>query len=148
MMYSDNMPRRTFRNALVASTLVVLALASVNIALAADPLNLKDGITGTDGVGQKIVGDTGGGDATYCNKGLVCSDAATLIIKVINWLLSLIALIALAAIIWGGISYIISLGDESKTAAAKRIVLYAVVGLLVAGVSFVVIQTIKTILTT
>jgi hypothetical protein len=47
------------------------------------------------------------------------------------------ALLAVLVIVIGGIMYIVSLGDEDRTRTAKRIILYALIGLaviLLAGV--------------
>ncbi|MDP3997024.1 MAG: hypothetical protein Q8P73_00785 [bacterium] len=80
------------------------------------------------------------------NFGLPELDAITVIGNAINWLLSLVAIIALAALIWGGIMYIASLGDENKAAKAKKIIFYAIIGVVVVGVSFLIISTLKTLL--
>jgi hypothetical protein len=46
----------------------------------------------------------------------------------------------LIAIIWGGISYIISIGDESKVKKAKTIITMAVVGLVVVILAMTIIN--------
>jgi hypothetical protein len=65
---------------------------------------------------------------------------------IVLFLLSLAAVLALAALIMGGIWYIVSLGDEDRARTAKRMILYALVGLLIIGISFVLIATIGAIL--
>lgn len=77
---------------------------------------------------------------------LVMGDFKTVIINLITWLLSFIGLLALAAIIWGGIMYILALGDEKRTTKAKAIIFYAIVGVFIAGISFLIITTIKSLL--
>jgi len=74
-------------------------------------------------------------------------DAPTVLATIINWLLSMVALLAMVALIWGGIMYILSLGDESRATTAKKIILYAIVGLVVVIVSFVIITTVQRFLT-
>lgn len=59
----------------------------------------------------------------------------TFISKIVNWFLGLVGLLAALVLIWGGLKYIISLGDEDQAAEAKRLILYAVIGLLVIGLS-------------
>ncbi|MFH1354436.1 MAG: hypothetical protein ABIH36_04050 [bacterium] len=61
------------------------------------------------------------------------------------FLMSLIAALALVAIVWGGIMYILSLGDESRSARAKHIILYAILGLLIAGTAAVIAHTVCTV---
>ncbi|MGH9857767.1 MAG: pilin [Acidobacteriota bacterium] len=71
----------------------------------------------------------------------------SIIESVINWILGISAVVALAVIIIGGFMYIISLGDENRAALAKRIVFYAIIGLLIIGLSFFIINEVNKILT-
>jgi Type IV secretion system pilin len=59
---------------------------------------------------------------------------------VTNMLLFLIGVIAVIAIIMGGIRYTTSNGDASQTKAAKDTILYAVVGLIVAIMAYAVVS--------
>ena len=54
-----------------------------------------------------------------------------LIIRVIQVGLVLVGAIALAAIVWGGIMYILALGDEARASRAKKILLFAIIGLII-----------------
>lgn len=54
---------------------------------------------------------------------------------IVNILLILASLAAVIMIIYGGVRYIISRGDEDEAAAAKNTILYAVIGLIVIGLS-------------
>lgn len=56
-------------------------------------------------------------------------------------------IIAVLAVVVGGVMYTLSLGDESKTARAKKVILYALIGILLAGASFAIVLSIKGILT-
>lgn len=58
----------------------------------------------------------------------------------------LIPVLALAVVIAGGIYYIISLGDEKKTAKAKAIILYAIVGLIIIGLSVLIVNLIISVI--
>jgi len=69
-----------------------------------------------------------------------------LLMNVILWILGLVAIIALGVIIWGAFMYIVSLGDEKRTTSAKRIILFAVVGLLLVGGAFFIINTVRDLL--
>lgn len=71
----------------------------------------------------------------------------TILRNVILFLLSLIAVIALAAIIWAGVLYVASFGNEKRIHTAKQIILYAILGLLLAGGSFAIIQLVSSVLT-
>ena len=78
-------------------------------------------VTGVDAAACQDLPNTAGGGLT------------DLFINIQNIILYFIAAASLAAIVWGAIMYVTSLGDESKNAAAKRVILYAIVGLLIAG---------------
>ena len=81
------------------------------------------------------------------NSGVIKDDVVTLITKIINWLLGIAAVVALLVIIVGGIWYIGSLGEEKQLGKAKHIVMYAIIGLLVIGLSIAAIQAVRKILT-
>lgn len=54
--------------------------------------------------------------------------------------LAFVAILAVAVLIWGGIKYIISLGDEDSAAEAKKLILYAIIGLLIIGAAALVVN--------
>lgn len=66
----------------------------------------------------------------------------TLFANIGTFLTGLVAALALVALVWGGVMYILSLGDESRSARAKHIILYAILGLLVAGLTNLILFTI------
>lgn len=68
------------------------------------------------------------------------------IFAVINWFLGFIAAVALAVMLWGGFTYITSLGSDDKVRSAKRIILFAIVGLLMIAGAWVIIAALETIL--
>lgn len=72
--------------------------------------------------------------------------ATGILTTIILWLMEIAAVLALAAIVWGGITYIISFGNEKKAEESKKVILYAIVGLIIIGLSFLIITTIKTII--
>lgn len=63
------------------------------------------------------------------------SDLITSIYTIINIFLVLAAIVAVIFLILGGIQYITSQGDEEKATKAKNTILYAVIGLIVIGIS-------------
>lgn len=63
-----------------------------------------------------------------------------LIIQIINWILAIVALIAVIMLIYGGVRYIVSGGDDQQTTAAKNTILYAIVGLIVVGLSWAIVN--------
>lgn len=104
----------------------LLAVGAVNVLLAALPaVALAQGLTGIRG-------------GTF--KGTASSDLVTAIINIVNWFLILAALAAAVFIIYGGVKYIISLGDEEAATEAKNIILYAVIGLVVIGLAAAIVN--------
>ena len=65
------------------------------------------------------------------------TDIANLIMNILVWL---VAALAVAFIVIGGIKYVTSGGDEKKVASAKNTILYAVIGLVVALLANVLIR--------
>lgn len=63
------------------------------------------------------------------------TDLTKFVTGILNTFLGLAGLIAAIFIIYGGVKYITSRGDEKATAAAKQTILYAVIGLIVIGLS-------------
>lgn len=114
--------------------IATFSAAGIAVNAQGDPTSFGGGI---DQVETDIVDPDGG----LSDKG-----AVDILKSVISFLLSLVAVLALAALIIGGIMYIVSLGDENRAKQAKQIIMYAIIGLLVVGMSFAIINTIKTLL--
>jgi hypothetical protein len=64
---------------------------------------------------------------------------AQLLTKVITWVLTFAAAVAVLFLIFGGLQYVTSAGNDKRVAAAKNTILYAVVGLIVIALSFVIV---------
>lgn len=79
------------------------------------------------------------------SKSKVCGAAKTdelpkIIQNVVNVLLFVLGMIAVIMIVIGGIRYATSGGDSSQIQAAKNTILYAVVGLVVAIMSYAIVN--------
>lgn len=61
------------------------------------------------------------------------------VMNLINVVLAVVGILAVIVIIYGGVSYVISTGEASKVAKAKNIVLYGVVGLVVALLAYSIV---------
>ena len=64
------------------------------------------------------------------------------ILNVLNFVLSFLGLIAVAALIYAGFLYVTSRGDDSANEKAKKIVAYAAIGILLILASFAIVNTI------
>lgn len=70
------------------------------------------------------------------------ADFNDLIMQVVDWLLGFIVIMAVIVLIWGGLVYIGSAGDQDRVMNAKRTVKYALMGLILAGIAFAAVNAI------
>ncbi|MCK5466086.1 hypothetical protein KAI56_01130 [Candidatus Parcubacteria bacterium] len=68
------------------------------------------------------------------------------VINLTNWILGFVAMIAVLAIVWGGVMYIGSAGDETKATTGKRVVTYALIGLVISGIAYALVNIIVTVI--
>ena len=68
------------------------------------------------------------------------------VINLTNWILGFVAMIAVLAIVWGGVMYIGSAGDETKATTGKRVVTYSLIGLVIAGIAYALVNVIVTVI--
>lgn len=88
-----------------------------------------------------VFGGCGGSNANSAVCKARNSDSATGMIRiVVNTLLFLLGMVAVVMIVVGGIRYTTSMGDSAKVKAAKDTILYSVVGLVVAILSFAIVN--------
>jgi hypothetical protein len=86
----------------------------------------------------KQCGQGSSGASSVC--GAQKDSASNMIRDVINTLLYVLGMIAVIMIVIGGIRYTTSNGDSSSTKAAKDTILYSVVGLIIAMLSFAIVN--------
>lgn len=67
--------------------------------------------------------------------GTARGDLQSVIMQVINYVLTFVGVIALAYLIYGGFRYITSGGNETNVEEAKSIIINAIIGIVVIGVS-------------
>ena len=84
---------------------------------------------------KQILG-TGGGNTLY-----------VIIQNTLNFLLSLVALLAIIGMVTGGIFYITSAGDEERIEKGKKILTYSIVGITVALLGLVIVKAINYVIT-
>jgi hypothetical protein len=78
------------------------------------------------------------GGSSVC--GAKNDNAASMVKNVINTLLYVLGMIAIIMIVIGGIRYTTSNGDSAGTKGAKDTILYAVVGLIIALLSYAIVN--------
>lgn len=87
---------------------------------------------------------TGTGWQMPTNPGGLPEDFMGSIGKVTTWLLTLACALAVLAIIYAGVVYAASSGDQDRVTGAKKSVKYAIMGLAMAGIAYAVVNVIIT----
>lgn len=89
----------------------------------ADTLTILDGANAAKGTSQA--------DSLFDTNGVFN--------KIINAALFLIGAISVLMLIYGGVSYTISMGDAKKVETAKNTIMYAVIGIVVALLAYAIV---------
>ena len=63
-----------------------------------------------------------------------------------DWILGFVGMIAVLMLIWGGINYLTSAGDEDKARTGKKTISYAIIGLVIAGIAYALVNVIITVI--
>ncbi len=80
-----------------------------------------------------------------CNP-LQVSDLKAFIIKLVKYILGVIALIAVMAIVYAGFLLVASAGNEKVYANARRVIIYAVSGLAISALAYSIIAIVDSVL--
>ncbi len=59
-----------------------------------------------------------------------------------NWILGFVSMVAVLFVIWGGVQYLTSIGDENRMESGKKTVTYALMGLVIAALAYGIINVI------
>ena len=70
----------------------------------------------------------------------VPSDFEGALIDITNWLLGFVVIFGILAMVWGGINYVGSAGDQEKATTAKRVITYALLGIIIAGLAYAAVN--------
>lgn len=62
------------------------------------------------------------------------------ILAILAVITALVAVIALVALVWGALMYITSLGNDEKVEKAKKIIMYAIIGLVILGAAGILVN--------
>lgn len=68
------------------------------------------------------------------------NSAEDLIVVIINWLLGLMGALAVIAIIYSGLMYITAGADQTKAENAKKNLVWAIIGVVIVALSFVIVS--------
>lgn len=68
------------------------------------------------------------------------------VMNLTNWLLGFISLVAVLVVIWGGVQYLTSAGNEDMAKTGKETIKYGLMGIMIAGLAYALIATIVTVI--
>ena len=68
-------------------------------------------------------------------------DIRALALKIVNFFLGFLGLLAVIMVIYGGFLYVTSAGNQEKVDSAKKILLYSVIGIVIIIISFALVNT-------
>ena len=60
--------------------------------------------------------------------------------EISNTILYIVGIISVVMLVWGGLRYILSGGDNKKITDAKNTILYAIIGLIIAVLAFAIVN--------
>jgi hypothetical protein len=94
---------------------------------------------------KQILGSNGG---TQNGQSLISSNITiqTIVANTLNLLLSIFGILAIIALVVGGGTYLTAYGDEKKIDTGKKIITYAIIGIVVALAALVIVQQISYLL--
>lgn len=69
-----------------------------------------------------------------------------LVSSIVNWLLGITSAVVIIFLVYGGIMYITSSGDENQIEKSKKIINYAIIGLFLVLISYSVVTTLNNII--
>ncbi|MFH1367135.1 MAG: MMCAP2_0565 family pilin-like conjugal transfer protein [Patescibacteria group bacterium] len=71
--------------------------------------------------------------------GLGTVDLKTLVINIIKWVLGILSLVAVSYLIYGGVLWMTSRGNEEKIAKAKKTIVNAVIGIIIVLLAWAIV---------
>lgn len=122
--------KRTILYAVIGLIVIGLAAVITNFVI-----NAVRGSSASIPVAYAAESGGGFGPVTEVPTGLAQGSLTGNLIKIINAFLILVSIVAVIVMIYGGIQYVTARGDEGQAETAKRTILYAVIGLIVIGLS-------------
>jgi hypothetical protein len=126
-----------------AKKAITASLVGLAIGIAA-PSFLKEIYTILGGTPTVDCTGLTGADLTNCEAANTTLNAglplATIVLNVLNFLLSIVGALAIIMMIVGGVMYLTSGGDEEKIKSAKKITLYSIIGITVALAALVLVK--------
>ena len=131
---SISKPNKSFKKI----TIAVLFLAMFNLAIAVASPSISPSAYAA-GVCDHLDAGSEAYRANGCG-GTSGSDLSNVIVSIVNAVIGAVGLIAAIFVLIGGINYMTSAGDPGKVEKAKKTILYALIGLIIAALTFAIVN--------
>ncbi len=112
----------------LAATFLFLLRPAAYAGTFTDGLNTAKGVASAGGLNQN-------------------TDVKIVLKKMTNWLLSIVGAVAMLALIYGSVRMIASFGNDEAIKDAKNVIKWAIVGVMFAGLSYVILLAVYGFLT-
>ena len=106
----------------ILTGIATVATLCVGKAMATSAAHEGAEMARADGMPEELFGDAG----VFTN--------------ITNTALAIVGIISVIMLIWGGLRYVISGGDSKKVTDAKNTILYAIIGLIIAVLSYAIVN--------
>lgn len=128
---------RTIKQFLIVTGLMTAALTIFAFA----PSVLAQGAAGGVSVGGGALSDS---DVPDIVKNLSGGSGSIreLALRIVNFFLLFLGLVAVIMVIYGGILYVTAAGKDDQVGTAKKVILYAIIGIVIIALSFAMVNTI------
>ena len=84
---------------------------------------------------------------TECPEGIICDSGFNIkeyAMSLVNWLLGFVGIIAVVLFIYAGVLFLISAGNDESVGKAKKIMLYAVIGIVIIFLAYTIVNALTT----
>lgn len=127
---------KLLKQTVIVFSLMILGLLAFNIVPALAQTGTGVGVGAPEAISNRdmpeVIGSLTGGETSV-------RDLAR---TILNFLLGFLGFVAVLMIIYGGFTYVTAAGEEQKLGEAKKIIMYAIVGVIVILLSFAIVNTV------
>ena len=131
MTFENNLKSMKSKMQILSQALIVLALMTGALSLLSFIPAASAAILNPTDVPPSITEATGGQNSI---RGLI--------LTIVDYFLGFLGLLAVIMVVYGGVTYVSSAGEDEAIGKAKKIIMYALVGIVVILLAFVLVRAI------
>lgn len=73
------------------------------------------------------------------------SDPSSILAKIISYGIGIASILGVISMTWGGIQMILAAGDDEKIKKARYMIIYSIIGVLVAGLAYGIVKIVTSV---